>query len=143
SSPTGRPDSTASRSPSDSAGRVARPGSPVDVDRFGRVSSRLRSTSRSVRDRSSPLVTAPAVRVAWRPVTVTDFPLLEDWLARPHVHRYWHHDHSPEGVARDFGPGTRGEEAGEDLLVSIDGRPAGLVQRSRIEDYAEDFEDLG
>lgn len=85
----------------------------------------------------------PAAPITWRPVTEADFPLLADWLARPHVHRYWHHDHSPEGVARDFGPGTRGEEAGEDLLVSVDGRPAGLVQRSRIEDYAEDFQALG
>ncbi|MCD0445027.1 acetyltransferase [Glycomyces sp. A-F 0318] len=82
------------------------------------------------------------MQITWRPLTEADFPLLADWLSRPHVHRYWHHDHSPEGVARDFGPGTRGEEAGEDLLVSVDGRPIGLVQRSRIDDYAEDFEKL-
>jgi aminoglycoside 6'-N-acetyltransferase len=78
----------------------------------------------------------------WRPIVVADFLLLSDWLSRPHVHRYWHHDFSAEGVARDFGPGTRGEEAGEDLLVSVDGRPAALVQRSRIADYAEDFQEL-
>ena len=78
----------------------------------------------------------------WRPVVESDFGLLADWLSRPHVHRYWHHDFSPEGVARDFGPGTRGEEAGEDLLVSFDGVPAALVQRSRIADYAEDLEEL-
>lgn len=83
-----------------------------------------------------------APQITWRPVVERDFPLLADWLSRPHVHRYWHHDFSPEGVARDFGPGTRGEEAGEDLLVSVDGVPAALVQRSRIADYAEDFEEL-
>jgi aminoglycoside 6'-N-acetyltransferase len=81
-------------------------------------------------------------QIRWRPVVEGDFALLADWLSRPHVHRYWHHDFSPEGVARDFGPGTRGEEAGEDLLVSIDGVPSALVQRSRIADYAEDFEEL-
>ncbi|WP_309128788.1 GNAT family N-acetyltransferase [Microbacterium sp.] len=80
--------------------------------------------------------------ITWRPVTESDFGLLADWLSRPHVHRYWHHDFSPEGVTRDFGPGTRGEEPGEDLLVSIDGRPIALVQRSLIADYAEDFADL-
>lgn len=81
-------------------------------------------------------------RFTWRAVTEQDFPLLTDWLARPHVHRYWHHDFSPEGVARDFGPGTRGEEAGEDLLVHLEGEPVALMQRSRISDYAEDFEEL-
>ena len=80
--------------------------------------------------------------ITWRPVVESDFGLLADWLSRPHVHRYWHHDFSPEGVARDFGPGTRGEEAGEDLLVSFDDVPGALVQRSRIADYAEDFEEL-
>lgn len=83
-----------------------------------------------------------AETIRWRPVVKADFPLLSDWLSRPHVHRYWHHDFTADGVARDFGPGTRGEEAGEDLLVSVDGVPAALVQRSRIEDYAEDFSEL-
>ncbi|WP_229702791.1 GNAT family N-acetyltransferase [Microbacterium murale] len=81
--------------------------------------------------------------IAWRPIVEADFALLSDWLTRPHVHRYWNHDFTPEGVSRDFGPGTRGEEAGEDLLVSVDGVPEALVQRSRIEDYAEDFSELG
>ncbi len=84
----------------------------------------------------------PDLRITWRPVTEDDFPLLADWLSRAHVHRYWHHDFSAEGVARDFGPGTRGEEAGEDLLVSLGAEPVALVQRSRIQDYAEDFEEL-
>jgi len=84
----------------------------------------------------------PDLHMSWRPVTEEDFGLLAEWLSRPHVHRYWHHDFSPEGVERDFGPGTRGEEAGEDLLVHLDGEPVALVQRSRIHDYAEDFADL-
>lgn len=82
------------------------------------------------------------MRLTWRPVIQEDLALLAEWLARPHVHRYWNHDYSAEGVARDFGPGTRGEEAGEDLLVQLDGAPIALVQRSRIHDYAEDFADL-
>ena len=81
-------------------------------------------------------------RVSFRPVTESDFPLLGEWLAEPHVRRWWNHDPSPAGVARDFGPGTRGEEAGEDLVALLDDRPVGLVQRSRLEDYAEEFESL-
>lgn len=79
------------------------------------------------------------MQISWRAVTTEDFPLLQDWLARPHVHRFWYHDFSPEGVEKSFGPGTRGEEAGEDLIVSVDGIPTAIVQRSRIEDYPEEF----
>lgn len=80
--------------------------------------------------------------IAWRAIVEADFPLLSDWLSRPHVHRYWHHDFTLEGVTGDFGPGTRGEEAGEDLLVLLDGAPEALVQRSRIADYPEEFDEL-
>jgi aminoglycoside 6'-N-acetyltransferase len=80
--------------------------------------------------------------ITWRRVRSEDFALLAQWLAQPHVHRYWHHDFSPAGVERDFGPGTRGQEKGEDLLVFVDDHATALVQRSRIADYAEDFEEL-
>lgn len=40
---------------------------------------------------------------------------------------------------RDFGPGVRGEEPGEDLVVLLDDRPIGLVQRSVIADYPQDL----
>ena len=75
--------------------------------------------------------------ITWRPVTVADFPLLGAWLARPHVARWWNHETSPDAVERDFGPTLRGEEAGEDLVALLDGRPFGLVQRCRIAAYPE------
>lgn len=75
--------------------------------------------------------------ITWRPVTPDDFPLLAKWLAQPHVARWWNHETSPEAVERDFGPTVRGEEAGEDLLVLLDGRPFGLVQRCRIAAHGE------
>jgi len=45
----------------------------------------------------------------------------------------------PPGVDRDFGPSVRGEEPAEDLVVLLDGRPIGLLQRSVIADYPEDL----
>ena len=80
--------------------------------------------------------------ITLRPVVAADFPLLARWLAEPHVHRWWHHDLGIEAVERDFGPVARGEEPAEDLLASVDGRPVGLVQRCRWEDYPEDLEEL-
>lgn len=73
----------------------------------------------------------------WRRLGEEDFPLLAGWLARPHVARWWNHETSVEAVTRDFGPASRGEDPSEDLLVFIDGRPLGLVQRCRLADFPE------
>ncbi|HEY3506916.1 MAG TPA: GNAT family N-acetyltransferase [Actinocatenispora sp.] len=75
--------------------------------------------------------------IGWRRVTEADFPLLGRWLAEPYVARWWHHETSPAAVARDFGPSARREEPNEDLLVQLDDRPVGLVQRSLYADYPE------
>ena len=75
----------------------------------------------------------------WRRLAADDLPLLARWLADPIVARWWNHDSTMEAVERDFGASVRGEEAGEDLVVSLDGRPVGLVQRSLIDDYPEDM----
>ena len=81
----------------------------------------------------------PGGVLRWRPLVSDDLPLLARWLADPVVARWWNHDSSLDGVERDFGPSVRGEEPGEDLVVSLDGRPLGLVQRSVIGDYPEDL----
>ncbi len=73
------------------------------------------------------------------PLTVGDLSLLVEWLAEPGVARWWHHDPTAEAVERDFGASVRGEEPGEDLVVSLAGQPIGLLQRSLIHDYPEDL----
>ncbi|OKI02477.1 acetyltransferase [Streptomyces sp. CB02923] len=80
--------------------------------------------------------------ITWRRATEGDFPLLQRWLAQPHVARWWNHETSAEAVARDFGASARGEEPSEDLLVLLDGRPLGLVQRCRLADYPEYLAEL-
>lgn len=75
----------------------------------------------------------------WRRLTAVDLPLLAQWLREPQVARWWNHESAPEAVERDFGPSVRGEEPGEDLIVSLGGEPVGLVQRSVIGDYPEDL----
>ena len=80
--------------------------------------------------------------LTWRPLVAADLPMLAEWLAEPQVSRWWHHETSAAGVARDFGPSVRGEEPGEDLVVLLGGRPVGLLQRSRISDYPEDLVEL-
>ncbi|KPC76998.1 acetyltransferase [Streptomyces sp. NRRL F-6602] len=75
--------------------------------------------------------------ITWRRLHEGDFALLREWLAEPHVARWWHHDTSAEAVARDFGPAARGEEPSEDLLVMLDSAPVALVQRCRFADYPD------
>lgn len=65
--------------------------------------------------------------------------MLAEWLREPQVARWWNHETTLEAVERDFGASTRGEEPGEDLLVLLDGRPIGLLQRSAICDYPQDL----
>ncbi len=77
--------------------------------------------------------------ITFRAVTPDDFPLLGEWLAQPYVARWWNHETSLEAVERDFGPTARGEEPAEDLLVLLDGRPFGLVQRQRLADFPDEF----
>jgi len=89
----------------------------------------------SITSPSSGRAAGPRDRFAWRRVTSDDLGLLREWLARPHVRRWWNHETSAAAVERDFGPAARGEEPSEDLLVSLDGRPFGLVQRCRLIDY--------
>lgn len=72
-----------------------------------------------------------------RPLTAADLPLLVEWLRERHVARWWNHQHTAEAVERDFGASVQGEEPGEDLVVSLDGHPVGLLQRSVISDYPE------
>jgi aminoglycoside 6'-N-acetyltransferase len=77
--------------------------------------------------------------LSWRSLTDGDLPLLVEWFAEPQVARWWNHEATAEAVARDFGPSARGQEPGEDLVVLLEGRPIGLLQRSRIADYPEDL----
>lgn len=75
--------------------------------------------------------------LTFRRVTEDDFPLLAQWLSRPHVARWWNHEFTAEAVARDFGASARGEEPSEDFLALEDGAAFGLLQRARWHDYPE------
>lgn len=88
------------------------------------------------------MATPGEAALTWRPLAPTDLPLLAEWLREPQIARWWNHETTPETVERDFGPSVRGEEPGEDLVVALDSRPIGLVQRSVIRDYPEDLAEL-
>ena len=80
--------------------------------------------------------------ISFRRVARTDFPLLAEWLAEPHVARWWNHEFTDEAVERDFGAAADGDEPSEDHLVLLDDRPIGLIQCARYADYPEYIEEL-
>ncbi|AHH18176.1 acetyltransferase (GNAT) domain-containing protein [Nocardia nova SH22a] len=102
-----------------------------------------RATGRAIPVATLGRVTGPAVpRITWRPLTPDDFALLGAWLAAPHVRRWWNHESDPQSIDRDFGPTARGEVLAEDLLVSADGDPVGLVQRIRWGDWPDYLDEV-
>lgn len=68
----------------------------------------------------------------FRPLTRQDFPLLSEWLARPHVARWWQHD--PTTVEEDFGVVVDKTDPGEVFIVLLDLKEIGLIQRYRFGD---------
>jgi aminoglycoside 6'-N-acetyltransferase len=49
-------------------------------------------------------------------------------------------DRHEKRTEQDFGPGVRGEEPSDDLVILLDAQPVGLLQRSQISDYPEEVE---
>lgn len=80
--------------------------------------------------------------ITFRPLERPDFPLLGRWLAEPHVHRWWFHDHTPAAVERDFGPSVDGEDPTDVYVVIHDGDPIGIIQCSAFDDYPEYVEEM-
>lgn len=74
------------------------------------------------------------VRLAFRPLDRSDFPLLSQWLGAPHVEVWWREEHDPAAVEARYGPPVDGVDPTEVFVVEGDGQPIGLVQRYRISD---------
>ncbi|MDP8992242.1 MAG: acetyltransferase [Actinomycetota bacterium] len=72
------------------------------------------------------------MRIAFRPLRRSDFPLLAEWLARPHVEMWWREEHDAASVESRYGPCVDGTAPAEVFVVEGAGRPIGLVQRYRL-----------
>ena len=62
------------------------------------------------------------------------FPLLVEWLARPHVAQWWTHPQGAAAVENEFGPCVDGTDPTEVLLCAMDDQLIGLVQLYRLDD---------
>jgi RimJ/RimL family protein N-acetyltransferase len=64
-------------------------------------------------------------RASFRPLAAADLPLLDRWLIRPHVARWWN---PPGDIQAQFLPRIEGTEPTHCLIGSWDGTPSGMFQ---------------
>ncbi|MGH6823676.1 MAG: GNAT family N-acetyltransferase [Methylocella sp.] len=84
------------------------------------------------------MISSAMQEIAFRPVEERDFPLLNAWLATPHVRRFYQKTSvTLEQVASEYGPCVRGEEPGICHLAISAGTPFAYLQCYRNADYRE------
>lgn len=95
----------------------------------------------------TPAAVKTASRYTFVPLREADIPLTRRWLLEPHVRRWWNddpdeHDY-PEGTIAEWMKALRGEDRTDMFLVRLDGRPIGVVQSYRVQDYPDYVAELG
>jgi aminoglycoside 6'-N-acetyltransferase len=73
--------------------------------------------------------------IEFPPLAKTDLPLVEEWLRREHVARWWRDD-IRESVA-EYRGALEGREPTDHFLIEVDGRPVGMIQTYLVSDYPE------
>lgn len=85
-----------------------------------------------MRSEGGPPVTT---ELEFRPFERADLPLLGEWLANPHVARWWpREDESARALAAQYGPAIDGADPTRLYLAVADGVPAGFVECYRHAD---------
>jgi len=75
--------------------------------------------------------------VTIRPLSRDDFPLLQRWLAMPHVQAWWGSEPvTPADVERKYGPRADGADPTRVFVIEVADQLIGLIQCYRHEDYA-------
>lgn len=78
----------------------------------------------------------------FRRLARSDFTLLGDWLAQPHVARWWADDPSAQAIEAGYGGAVDGTEPSEAFIACRAGVPLGLVQRYRLDAYPRYLREL-
>jgi RimJ/RimL family protein N-acetyltransferase len=74
------------------------------------------------------VIEPPEPVISFRPLTPADFPLLHDWLNRPHVAEWWDDRTSLPEIEQDFRPLLSGHSTTRPYIVLADGAPIGYIQ---------------
>lgn len=85
----------------------------------------------------------PDLNISFRPLTRLDFPLLQKWLAEPHVKEWWHDDLSFKDIESKYGPRVDGTEPSHVYIILQNSRSIGLIQWYLWSDYPKHAQQLG
>jgi RimJ/RimL family protein N-acetyltransferase len=69
-----------------------------------------------------------------------DLALLAGWIGQPHVKRWFPEPATVAAVELEYGGQLRGDDRIRVFIVELDGRPAGMIQAYRVEDFRDDAE---
>jgi aminoglycoside 6'-N-acetyltransferase len=72
-----------------------------------------------------------------RPLTRDDLPRLSQWLAEPHVARWWRDPSDLPSVEASYLPCIDGTDPAEVFVIEAAGRAAGLIERYLVADDPE------
>lgn len=77
------------------------------------------------------------MKLIFRPLDKGDFQLFAEWLAKPHVHKWWHEPGTVEFVAKEYGACTDGDFTTRVYVVQDGLQPIGIIQSFMLESYPE------
>lgn len=67
-------------------------------------------------------------RFSFRPLQMTDLPMLHEWLARPHWTEWWGTASTLAGVEADYGALIKDTAKVQPHIALLDGQPFGYIQ---------------
>ena len=69
--------------------------------------------------------------IEFRPLAEDDLPLVEEWLRRDHVARWWRDD------IAEYRAALEGREPTDHFMIVVDGCAIGMIQTYLVSDYPE------
>ena len=75
--------------------------------------------------------------MSFRPLSRSDFPVLQRWLAEPYVDAWWHEPLDPIGLEDKYGPRIDKTEPTNVFIIEHKNQPTERIQWYRWSDYSE------
>ena len=66
--------------------------------------------------------------LSFRPLEERDFPMLHEWVRRPHVAEWWSEPSTLEDIKGEYLPTLDGRSSTKAFIASLDDEPIGFIQ---------------